>query len=431
MGRTVRDTNLESRAARGRLTVRGKPYYRSIETGCHIGYRKGKRGGKWVVRIGTGFDEYRVKTIGIADDVSDADGVRVLDWKQAQNKARKCCNEEARKAAGKEPAGPYSVKDTLKDYMADYEGRGGKHAKDMGSRINAFIIPKLGEKEVRVLSTGDIRKWHRDLAKEPPRLRSGKGQPVKHRDISNDPEATRKRRYSANKVLTILKSALNFAWHEGKVASDDAWRRVKPFKGVDAPRIRYLKKSECRRLINACESELRRLVQAALFTGCRYGELAAAKAGDFNPDSGTLTVSESKSGKPRHVVLTDEGRKFFEREAAGKASAQLLFPRGDSKQWGKSHQTRPLADACDRAKIAPRAGFHVLRHTYASHLVMNGVPIGVVSQNLGHADTRMTERHYAHLAPSYVADAIRAGAPELGIAEDDNVTPLPVGKGGG
>ena len=44
---------------------------------------------------------------------------------------------------------------------------------------------------------------------------------------------------------------------------------------------------------------------------------------------------------------------------------------------------------------------------------MNGVPPIVVAKNLGHSDTRMVEKHYGHLAPSYVADAIRAGRRDL------------------
>ena len=55
--------------------------------------------------------------------------------------------------------------------------------------------------------------------------------------------------------------------------------------------------------------------------------------------------------------------------------------------------------------------FHILRHTHGSHLAMNGVPMGVIAAQLGHADTRMTEKHYAHLAPSYVAQTIRANFP--------------------
>ncbi len=48
---------------------------------------------------------------------------------------------------------------------------------------------------------------------------------------------------------------------------------------------------------------------------------------------------------------------------------------------------------------------------------MANVPLVVVAKNLGHADTRMCEKHYAHLAPSYVAEAIRSQAPKLGIVK--------------
>ena len=52
---------------------------------------------------------------------------------------------------------------------------------------------------------------------------------------------------------------------------------------------------------------------------------------------------------------------------------------------------------------------------------MKGVGLGVIAAQLGHADTRMTEKHYAHLAPSYVADTIRAHFPNLGIAGESTL----------
>ena len=55
---------------------------------------------------------------------------------------------------------------------------------------------------------------------------------------------------------------------------------------------------------------------------------------------------------------------------------------------------------------------------------MRGVPLGVIAEQLGHADTRMTEKHYAHLAPSYVADTIRANFPELGIVSETTIASL-------
>jgi hypothetical protein len=55
---------------------------------------------------------------------------------------------------------------------------------------------------------------------------------------------------------------------------------------------------------------------------------------------------------------------------------------------------------------------------------MNEVPLMVVAQNLGHADTRMVEKHYGHLAPSFVADAIRANAPRFGGKAAARVVPM-------
>ena len=90
----------------------------------------------------------------------------------------------------------------------------------------------------------------------------------------------------------------------------------------------------------------------------------------------------------------------------------------------KFEQLRLMAYVCEHANIKPPIGFHGLRHTWASHAVMNGVPLLVVAKNLGHSDTRMVEKHYGHLAPSYVTDAIRAGAPKFGFKPDKSVVPL-------
>jgi integrase len=219
-------------------------------------------------------------------------------------------------------------------------------------------------------------------------------------------------------VLTVLKAALNHAFREGKIASDEAWRRAKPFHEVDAAKVRYLDPAEAQRLSNATDHKFRPLVQAALLTGCRYGEITAFRVADFDRIGGTVTVAAAKGGKPRHVVLTDDGTALFDAHTSGKPStALILFAKADGKRWGKSHQHRPLREACERAKIEPAASFHILRHTYATMLLRAGAPLPVIAANLGHADTRMTERHYAHLAPGYVAEVIRATMPRLGLIE--------------
>jgi integrase len=85
---------------------------------------------------------------------------------------------------------------------------------------------------------------------------------------------------------------------------------------------------------------------------------------------------------------------------------------------------RPLAEASRIALVDPATTFHVLRHTYGSSLATKGVPMGVIAAQLGHSDTRMTEKHYAHLSPNYVADKIRAALPALGNVQKTNDTAL-------
>lgn len=408
MAKRVRDTNLESRAAREKLSPAGKPYYRSIGPGLHVGYRKGKRGGRWVVRMYVGQQDYRVETIADADDLLDSDGERVLNFWQAQEKARSAFAEMS--AGTSQASAVYTVRRALDDYAA---AKGGnlKSKKDIGYRANAHILPVLGDHDVARLKADEIRRWLKGMATSPARLRTKDGQVQRHRETVSDTAGIRRRRATANRVLTILKAALNHAWREGKVPSDHEWRRVEPFEDVDVARVRYLSIAEATRLINASEGTFRHLVTAALHTGARYGELCRMRAEDFNADVGTVTVRESKSGNPRHIVLTEEGQDLFLSLTAGRRHDALIFTTASGDEWRDSNQNRPMKAACENARISPPIGFHGLRHTWASHAVMNGVPLIVVAKNLGHSDTRMVEKHYGHLSPSYIADAIRAGAP--------------------
>jgi integrase len=420
MARRIKDATLDSKQARRKLKARGKPYYRQIERGLHLGYRKLRDGaGTWVARHYTGSQSYEVERIGAADDLSDSDGLAILDYWQAQAKARERMSERTHTAAGKSKA-PLTVADAMDSYLEFLESNR-KTAVDARYRDKAHIRPKLGDIEVAALTAEQIRRWHTDLAKSPALLRTRKGEKQRHRKPGGDGEDSRRRRMaSANRVLTTLKASLNMAWREKpkQVPTNAEWSRVEPFENVDVARIRYLDVAEAKRLINASDPDFRQLVQAALQTGARYGELIGLAVADFNNDSGTIAIRQSKAGKPRHVVLTDEGVAFFKQLCAGRAGNEPIFRKASGAAWSKSHQKRPMVAACAVATIKPPIGFHGLRHTWASLAVMAGVPLLVVAKNLGHTDTRMVEKHYGHMAPSYIADAIRKGAPRFGFKPD-------------
>src|SRR6476469_9239207 len=109
MPRKMRDAALETRTARSRLKVAHKPFFRLIEPGLHLGYRKLASGpGTWLVRQYSGEGRYTVEnlrttdgTLIIADDYSEADGAQVLSFAQAQERA-----QMRRSAAGKPIAEP-------------------------------------------------------------------------------------------------------------------------------------------------------------------------------------------------------------------------------------------------------------------------------------------------------------------------------------
>src|SRR5262249_27417764 len=415
MARTVRESSLATRSARLRLAVATKPYWRVIDQGLHLGYRRRNDAGI-----------YRETKLGLADDLQDADGKSILDFSQAQRAARLWCTQEQRLAAGDNAVsdGPYTVARAIADYLEDYRRRGGKSVEGIESGVKRNILPALGKLPVAKLTPQRLRDWHRGLAERARYWRSRKGAEANLAPFDpKDAEDVRRRRASANRVLTYLKSALNLAWRNGPVPSDDAWRRVKPFRAAEAPLVRYLSADEIARLRNAAAGAFRDLVHLALLTGCRYGELTRFKVADYNADVGMLSVRIAKGGKVRHVTLTDEASVFVDSLVAGRALEDPLLRRDDGRAWKRAEQVRLMREACARAGIVPAVGFHVLRHTHASLLAMRAVPMAVIARQLGHADTRMTEKHYAHLAPNYVADTIRERFPRL---TDEKPVVLPI-----
>lgn len=412
MARTVRDSRLQTRTSRAELATNNKPYWLTLHEGLHLGYRKGKRGGRWVMRAYDGDGGYRTKTLGNADDSAEADGITVFSFRQAQELARDQSTTLAAKKKGVN-LGPYTVADAVDDY---FEARDGNvdNIRLEQRRAALYIKNLIGKKRVDELTRDDLKAW-RDKIAAMPRFGRG-GKPLKAKEPTSDEEKAdqeRARKDSANRILAILKAALNYAFDNGKADNDHAWRRFSKFKTTSKARARYLSLAEVTRFLNAAQGDFHTLARGALITGARYGDLAAMDVGDYIRDKGLIMSGNSKGGRPHPVYLTDEGKAFFESLTAGCKASDPMFTRNGGR-WQKAEQLRPMNAAVEAARIDPPISFHGLRHTYASHAVMGGVPLLVVAQNLGHSDTRMVEKHYGHLAASYKADAIRAGVPDWG-----------------
>jgi integrase len=432
---TVKHAKLESPTSRARLERKREPHWRALIVGkAHLGWQQGsdpenrvsgKPGlgtvsesvrnrharagpGRWLLRQYKD-GKYSQCLVGSADDMAPADGDLVLSFEQAEAKARAILDAPA-KLLGRLTVA--AAMDAYTDHLRDQ----GKAVDDLIWRSKAHILPRLGNCIVADLTTARLMSWRATIAAMPAMKRTARGVKQAYRPEPMTDEQVRQRRASAHRVFVMLRAALNLAFRHGRVPSDCAWRRVEPFKGVDAARVRYLTVAEATRLLNAAEPQFRLLVRAGLETGCRYGELIRLEVADFNPDAGTLAIRQSKSGKSRHVVLTPEGAAHFAELCAGRLGSERMFVR-NSRPWTASMQSRPMKEACTRAGISPAVNFHCLRHTWASLAVMSGMPLMVVARQLGHSNTRMIEAHYGHLAADYVVDAIRAGAPRFGKVE--------------
>jgi integrase len=177
------------------------------------------------------------------------------------------------------------------------------------------------------------------------------------------------------------------------------------------PPFDVLTPNEARRLLSdATRPMWRDMVRVALRTGMRRGELCALDWSDIDVASGLITVrrrvyrgevDSPKNNRIHYIPMTDDLRVLF---ASAPGRRGYIFPRTTGLPVAESTMTRELAHMCQRVGIRP-IGWHVLRHTFASRLVSEGVPLPAVKELLGHASITMTMR-YTHLAPSALKSAV-------------------------
>jgi integrase len=361
----------------------------------------------------------------LADDLTPADGSQVLTFDQAQERAREWADRKWQEHTGEIVSGVYTVTMACTDYLAHLTKLKRKPQDRTAAIVRAHIEPTLGSIELSKLTHSRVKAWRDKLAETAPRLRTRVGEPQAYREVKEGSQ--RARQATANRILTVLKAALNHAKTESRrITSDAAWIDVKPFAKVDVPKIRFLSHDEVKALVHRCQPDFQSLVKGALLTGCRYGELTALTVADFNPKDGQIYVAHSKNGDPRYVDLNDAGIEFFAHLTESRKPKERLFLRSNDKEWKTSEQFRPMNDACDAAKIEG-VTFHIIRHTYASHSLMAGMTIEVLAQQLGHKDTRITMRHYAHLCPTFKQESVRKNAPTFGFATKPGPSLIKVG----
>ena len=205
---------------------------------------------------------------------------------------------------------------------------------------------------------------------------------------------------TVNRELSCLRNIYNRAIQWGK-ATRNPVKGVKFFKESEG-RLRYLEQNEISRLLQECPYYLKPIVIVALNTGMRLGEILNLKWQDLDFNQKFIYIENSKNGEKREVPMNNFLLKMMAQLKETSNHGDYIFSHKDGSPLKGVY--RSFKSACKRAGIK-NFRFHDLRHTFASHLVMNGVDLKTVQELMGHKSFSMTLR-YAHLSPDHKRKAI-------------------------
>jgi integrase len=210
-----------------------------------------------------------------------------------------------------------------------------------------------------------------------------------------------------NNRLTVFGKCLNCAyeWHGIPMP------KIKLLK-CQPPKTDYLTPGECDLLLEHSDRELRVMIFLALRTGMRQGEIRGLQWESLDWQNRSIAVRHSwydykealvspKNNRERHIPLGAEAHDllYLSRKKSG-----FVFLSLHKEPFTCHRIIEDLAKVCKKAGMR-KIGWHVLRHTFATHLAMRGVPLTTIQALLGHSTISTTMR-YAHVAPSTLRAAI-------------------------
>ena len=298
--------------------------------------------------------------------------------------ARRECRTRQAEPEPEAAAEPTHAVPLFRDFVAGpwkkahFDGYKHSSRRGISALLNGRLLPAFGLRPLDRITPARVRKWFDEFSRTAPG--------------------------NANHGLATLRQIMNFAVACGHID-------VNPVRGLKMNRrpalTRFLSREEVARLHDVLDRQTRKggrqqadIIRLLMLTGCRRGEIVNLRWSEVREDA--LVLADSKTG-PRRVPLSAAARCILERQSRN--GSPFVFPSPVNPERPRSHEL-PLWNRVRREAGVEDVRLHDLRHTFASHAVMNGVPVPVVSRLLGHSNTRMTLR-YAHLGDREVAAAAR------------------------
>jgi integrase len=428
MSRTINDAPLTTREARRRLDV--GLHWRSLDADIHVGYRKGKRGGVWLVRWRSG-QGYRQSSLGTADDTID---VGTLDYRAAAKAALAQVAEARTEAKAAADGPPLTVRSAVETYIEMRDARerrrtGRDIRSDAARRLEKLVIGRpargkraavatapLAEIPLHKLTEDDLQSWRASLPTD--------FKPAGVQRVVNDLKAAlnscAERHYSRLPagLLSIIKRGLRTNVHEDD--DDDV--------GV-ARENQILSDGQVASLMAATleidraqgwEGDLYRLILVMAASGARFSQVTRLRVMDVQTVAGRLMMPPSRKGRGGKVslisvpigrdvleVLTpiivgrSKGSPLFERWRYSQQPGTIRWERSSRGPWQTpSEIVRPWGDIRTKAGL-PDVIPYALRHSSIVRGIRANLPTRLVAA-IHDTSIAMIERHYAR----YIADGL-------------------------
>jgi hypothetical protein len=403
MARKVR-SGLETRTARLKRPIAKKPEFVKIGPGISLGYRRNATAGTWVARIADGQGGNWTKAIGHADDYADADGSTVLDYWQAQDRARAAGRADKETLPIEDK--PTTLRAALDQYEADLKTRGG----DTGNviRVRTHVSEKLMVKHVAALSLNELRAWRDGLTskakRKPPEAVPG--------GTAKNPTPARPLAPAGiNRVCTAMKAALNLAAdRDGRITSRRPWEQgLATLPDAEESRNVILSDAQIRKFVATAGTQgsgFALFVEGLASTGARVSQLARVNVADMQdgrPDPRMMMPSSRKgSGKKavlrRPVPISADFAKRVRQTVEGRGGDAPLFVKPSGERWAKSDHCRLFRRVVKQTGVTTDDGavvtINALRHSSIVRQLIANVPVRVVAA-LHDTSVAMIERTYS------------------------------------
>jgi integrase len=280
-------------------------------------------------------------------------------------------------------------------FMTTYAKTNNKISEQTAKRsiLTHHLLPALGSKRLDKITGGDVENLKASI------IEKGK---------------TAKR---VNNILNVLSKILRYA---DEIDLIERAPKIKTLK-VAPQKFDFFAPEEFERLVasSAQEPDWHAAVLVAGEAGLRMGEILALEWGDIDLKAGTLTVMRNdwrgqigspKSGKDREIPLTVRAAAAL--KAIRHLKSRLVFCHDDGSRWTLTTMRTGIARQEKRAGLR-RTGWHVLRHSFCSHLAGRGVAAVVIKKLAGHSSIAVTNR-YMHESEGDLREAInRLGGDRL------------------